>query len=534
MAASLALPMDGGAISSVAPSPNVACSCMGKDKPQLESFKSSYKIETRDGYPMISFASQDMTKAIACLKNTLIIKFFFKKPSIDEIRISVRQTWGLKSEVIINVIDSKHILLKFADEEDVVKALARKNPHIEGCRYKISRWSHQFDPTQDSALAPVWVEFYDLPYHLFNPGMLIPIASMIGKYLTIDQATLTMSTPLVARICVEIDLSKPLPSKLKITDPIYMDFWQEVVYDKLPRYCTYCSLQGHNASDCRKLNPNGSATRGELVHDTAHINHVGPSTHARKQNRILDKQMKEQSEKNKSFLSNQNGGDFFYHSSAELQQDVRREHIMNDKTPPSQNHVNIGASLGADKVLDGLETPSNWAATSADGQNGLKNNLAAEIYHDSETILVDDSSFIEETRVGHVSQGKLEVDPKKGTSVRRQKNTLLVTQTSDLPPVVFPIFSPTYVHDGGGNLVSPSTVKETHSSASGTRVSSVSGAEVEKWTRSCCGDLEEQESLSNENLFLELRAIKKGDKEAFSKAIAKAKENRLRAYGRSP
>lgn len=63
--------------------------------------------------------------------------------------------------------------------------------------------------------------------------------------------TLTHTKPQFARVCIELDLSKPLDHKIWIGTSSEDGFWQSVEYEKLPKLCSHCSLQGHEESFCR-------------------------------------------------------------------------------------------------------------------------------------------------------------------------------------------------------------------------------------------------------------------------------------------
>lgn len=55
----------------------------------------------------------------------------------------------------------------------------------------------------------------------------------------------TLSRPSLARVCIQMDLMKTFPN---ITWIGYrtLGFWQEVLYEKISKYCTLCSKQGHD------------------------------------------------------------------------------------------------------------------------------------------------------------------------------------------------------------------------------------------------------------------------------------------------
>ncbi|VFQ87100.1 unnamed protein product [Cuscuta campestris] len=73
---------------------------------------------------------------------------------------------------------------------------------------------------------------------------------MIGMPMTIDTATATFNRPSLARVCVELDLSKENPRKIHILDGDRHVF-QEVIYEDLKAFCSKCKKTGHSLSECK-------------------------------------------------------------------------------------------------------------------------------------------------------------------------------------------------------------------------------------------------------------------------------------------
>ena len=70
-----------------------------------------------------------------------------------------------------------------------------------------------------------------------------------------DSATASGVRQSVARVCVEIDLLQPLPSRIWIGNGEHSGFWQQLVPERLPQYCDHCFRQGHDRDTCFVLHP---------------------------------------------------------------------------------------------------------------------------------------------------------------------------------------------------------------------------------------------------------------------------------------
>ncbi|KAJ4833171.1 hypothetical protein Tsubulata_048774 [Turnera subulata] len=82
------------------------------------------------------------------------------------------------------------------------------------------------------------------------------VGNRIGKFLRVDNATLTASRCNFARICVEVDLTKPLKSKFKIRRKVH-----RLVYEGPHNICFECGKFGHMRDRC------SDAIRDDLVEE---------------------------------------------------------------------------------------------------------------------------------------------------------------------------------------------------------------------------------------------------------------------------
>lgn len=53
-------------------------------------------------------------------------------------------------------------------------------------------------------------------------------------------------------MCIEVDLSKPLPKVVWIGTTLEEGFWQSIVFEGRLDYCTNCSIHGHSLTNCRR------------------------------------------------------------------------------------------------------------------------------------------------------------------------------------------------------------------------------------------------------------------------------------------
>mgnify|MGYP001567182811 CR=1 FL=1 len=71
------------------------------------------------------------------------------------------------------------------------------------------------------------------------------IGNLLGKAIKVDEVTLKAARGKYARICVEIDLTKPLIPFIWVHQDL-----QAVEYEGLHQICFACGQYGHVAENC--------------------------------------------------------------------------------------------------------------------------------------------------------------------------------------------------------------------------------------------------------------------------------------------
>ncbi|KAK2421880.1 zinc ion binding / nucleic acid binding protein [Trifolium repens] len=83
------------------------------------------------------------------------------------------------------------------------------------------------------------IEFED------DESLLLALATAVGSPVKVDMHTLDASRGKFARVCIEIDLDKPVVGKVW-----FRDFWYHVEYEGLHLLCKSCGIYGHVARNC--------------------------------------------------------------------------------------------------------------------------------------------------------------------------------------------------------------------------------------------------------------------------------------------
>ncbi|CAN1127980.1 hypothetical protein LINPERHAP2_LOCUS4350, partial [Linum perenne] len=103
-----------------------------------------------------------------------------------------------------------------------------------------------------------WVRLPKLPIHYFNQVAVTRIGNYIKKTARLDLATAEGARARYARVCVEVDLSKPLLEKYMIEDRTLL-----IEYESLDNICFTCGVCGHKTDGCIPKPPSLEEVRQE-------------------------------------------------------------------------------------------------------------------------------------------------------------------------------------------------------------------------------------------------------------------------------
>ncbi|XP_057444958.1 uncharacterized protein LOC130737217 [Lotus japonicus] len=115
----------------------------------------------------------------------------------------------------------------------------------------VSTWSIAFiAPEAKVTKTLAWIRIPGLNAAFYNESFLMSVARFIGKPIKVDFNTLSGERGKYARICVELDLSKPVFGRIMIED-----YWYKIEYEGLHVICTKCGCYGHRTRECAGMVP---------------------------------------------------------------------------------------------------------------------------------------------------------------------------------------------------------------------------------------------------------------------------------------
>ncbi|CAN1150347.1 hypothetical protein LINPERHAP2_LOCUS17510 [Linum perenne] len=179
-------------------------------------------------------------------EKSLILRTLGKVFSYAFLSRRIQQLWARKGRVSIWDIGFGHFVARFDEVEDYNRAFL-EGPWLVGDHYVVSEeWRPNFEPGYSQVnTIRAWVRLPGLPLENFDVGVLKLIGDRIGKTVRVDGTTLFGSRGNYARMCVEIDLHKPLVSKYRLRRRV-----RRIEYEGLHEICFTCGRYGHGKDSC--------------------------------------------------------------------------------------------------------------------------------------------------------------------------------------------------------------------------------------------------------------------------------------------
>ncbi|KAI9079254.1 hypothetical protein K1719_038739 [Acacia pycnantha] len=196
----------------------------------------------------------------------LVVKLMGRQPVYGFILKKLRQIWERKGKIDVFDLENEFYLVSFQHTEDYMGALIGGpwviasfqhtedymgaligGPWVIADAYlSVSHCKPEFNPRNakiESLIA--WIRVPELPATLFDKKFLLNLGNAIGKAIRLDIHTAQRSRGKFARMCVELDLTKPLVPSFSVEGQKF-----SVVYESLNNLCTNCGWFGHSKEVC--------------------------------------------------------------------------------------------------------------------------------------------------------------------------------------------------------------------------------------------------------------------------------------------
>ena len=124
--------------------------------------------------------------------------------------------------------------------------------------------------------SPFWIRVFNIPIKSMNSTIGNYIANEIGIPLLVDASKSGLAWGPFLHISVDVDITKPLMRGKMIHIESMEKWWVYFKYERLPIYCYWCGILGHQEQDCQKTKKRCISLEEDDYHIGPWLHVVGP------------------------------------------------------------------------------------------------------------------------------------------------------------------------------------------------------------------------------------------------------------------
>ncbi|CAN1336485.1 hypothetical protein LINPERPRIM_LOCUS37163 [Linum perenne] len=195
--------------------------------------------------PRIAFSEEEILSFYKPWSKAIVVKVIERSFSFLTIKKRLEYLWAKAGRIQVSDMANSFFLVRFSENEDYQRATFGGPWKIYDYYISVSRWSPAFNENEPIKKILTWASLLKLPIHYFNHIAVNRIGNYIGRTVRIDLATEEGARGSYARVCLEVDLTKPLLGKYLIEDRQLL-----IEYESLGNICFSCELYGHKEDQC--------------------------------------------------------------------------------------------------------------------------------------------------------------------------------------------------------------------------------------------------------------------------------------------
>ncbi|XP_031131806.1 uncharacterized protein LOC116033187 [Ipomoea triloba] len=196
--------------------------------------------------PRIRVTKEEKARLRRPWRRSLIIKLLGKQIGYNFLLRRLQTMWKPEGNMEIIDLDNDYYLARFENKLDYDFATF-EGPWIIMDHYLVvQEWRPNFNPhSNEIEKLLVWARLPTLPIEYFEDDFLQKIGDKIGRTIKVDGTTSPVSRGKFARVCVEINITKPLLSKYTLGEMVW-----PIEYEGIHLICFNCGIYGHRQDQC--------------------------------------------------------------------------------------------------------------------------------------------------------------------------------------------------------------------------------------------------------------------------------------------
>ncbi|XP_031111866.1 uncharacterized protein LOC116015840 [Ipomoea triloba] len=197
-------------------------------------------------WPRIPVTKEEKERLRRPWRRSLILRVLGRKVSYSYLLHRLQKLWISEASFDLIALDQDYFVAKFESQRDYEFAKFEGPWIILGHYLTVQEWEPNFHPYKNKlSKLLVWARFPAIPIEYFEERFLLKIGKQIGCPVKVDTTTSLVSIGKFARVCIEVDLSKPLLSKFTLEDEVL-----PIEYEGINMVCFTCGIYGYKQGQC--------------------------------------------------------------------------------------------------------------------------------------------------------------------------------------------------------------------------------------------------------------------------------------------
>lgn len=218
-------------------------SLVGSD---VEEMRKGVSVADSDDGPSIEFTEEEKCRLEKKWGKSLIIKLLGGSLGFMQLRRKIQTMWGIGGRVELSDIGNGYFIASFQDVDDYFFALEGGPWLIQNHYLTVQTWKRNFQSNAERIRnVAVWVRLPGLPRDYYDRKFFFNLGNKIGKAIKVDEMTLKRARTMYARMCVEVDINKPLLPSYSVDGTLL-----KIEYEGLQCICFHCGKFGHAEQYC--------------------------------------------------------------------------------------------------------------------------------------------------------------------------------------------------------------------------------------------------------------------------------------------
>ncbi|KAH7847153.1 hypothetical protein Vadar_022585 [Vaccinium darrowii] len=207
---------------------------------------------TEEEQSEVKLLDDDVTASEAECRTSLFGKIISQKPvNFGGLKTTMGLIWGNPKDFRVLEIGKGIYQFILPSETDAIRILNGKPWFFNNHFLILEKWNPKLQPSQYSFKhTPIWVQIWGLPIQFISAEVGQKIGAKIGFVDDVSIPVTGSKEGRFARVRTHMDVSEPLKRGCMVKLGSNPPFWVEFRYERLPMFCRYCGLVGHDLHSC--------------------------------------------------------------------------------------------------------------------------------------------------------------------------------------------------------------------------------------------------------------------------------------------